>query len=350
MVYCRVEVSKMTETKRKRSAGRRILTAALIALCVVLLLLLGVRGYFRLSVRNYYRHAEKTFVIPGLSDGMIVQGLAYEEEKGDFFVTGYRADGAASQVSLVHRADGKEQKRLSLADQSGSAYLGHVGGITVANDFVYVADEAGLMVYSLSDFYAAADGGTVTAVGFFPTKTADDSLAVAFVHNDGENIYVGEFFREQNYPTPDSHKYTTAAGDESPALLLSFRLDKDAPCGIAPTVEKAYSIPGLVQGMCIDDGGNICLSTPYAAAFSHLYVYGTPQTEGEVTVLGQTLPRYVLDSSCLKADIKAPPMAEEIVTVDGKLYTMCESATDKYIFGKFTSAKYCYAADLAAWL
>ena len=43
-------------------------------------------------------------------------------------------------------------------------------------------------------------------------------------------------------------------------------------------------------------------------------------------------------------------MAEEIVTVDGKLYTMCESATDKYIFGKFTSAKYCYAADLAAWL
>lgn len=189
----------MTETKKK-SAGRRILTAALIVLCVVLLFLLGVRGYFRLSVRSYYRHAEKTFVIPGLSDGMIVQGLAYEEEKGDFFVTGYRADGAASQVSLVQRADGKEQKRLSLADQSGNAYLGHVGGITVANDLVYVADEAGLMVYSLSDFYAAADGGTVTAVGFFPTKTADDSLAVAFVHNDGENIYVGEFSESRTIP------------------------------------------------------------------------------------------------------------------------------------------------------
>ena len=32
---------------------------------------------------------------------------------------------------------------------------------------------------------------------------------------------------------------------------------------------------------------------------------------------------------------------------DGKLYTMCESATNKYIFGKFTSAKYCYATDLS---
>ncbi len=25
---------------------------------------------------------------------------------------------------------------------------------------------------------------------------------------------------------------------------------------------------------------------------------------------------------------------------------MCESASNKYIFGKFTSAKYCYATDL----
>ena len=40
-------------------------------------------------------------------------------------------------------------------------------------------------------------------------------------------------------------------------------------------------------------------------------------------------------------------MSEEIVIVDGKLYTMCESATNKYIFGKFTSAKYCYATDIA---
>ena len=40
-------------------------------------------------------------------------------------------------------------------------------------------------------------------------------------------------------------------------------------------------------------------------------------------------------------------MAEEIAAVDGKLYTMCESATNKYIFGKFTSAKYCYATDLS---
>ena len=59
------------------------------------------------------------------------------------------------------------------------------------------------------------------------------------------------------------------------------------------------------------------------------------------------VPLYVLDGSTLKGDIKLAPMAEEIVIENGKLYTMCESATNKYIFGKFTSAKYCYATDLS---
>ena len=69
--------------------------------------------------------------------------------------------------------------------------------------------------------------------------------------------------------------------------------------------------------------------------------------EGSITVLGQTVPRYVMDSSTMRADIKLVPMAEEIVIVEGKLYTMCESATNRYIFGKFTSAKYCYATDIS---
>ncbi|MFR6641675.1 MAG: hypothetical protein ACLUSP_10480 [Christensenellales bacterium] len=30
-------------------------------------------------------------------------------------------------------------------------------------------------------------------------------------------------------------------------------------------------------------------------------------------------------------------MSEEIEIVDGQMYVMCESASDKYIFGKFTA-------------
>ena len=54
--------------------------AIIIVLCclvgLVLVLLLGIRGYFRIPVSEYYKNSEKAFVIPGLSDGMTHQGLA----------------------------------------------------------------------------------------------------------------------------------------------------------------------------------------------------------------------------------------------------------------------------------
>ena len=337
--------------KKAASGGRKALKVVLIILCcligLVLLFLLGIRGYFRIPVSGYYKISEKAFVIPGLSDGMIHQGLAYDSESGTFYITGYRTDGGASQVSLVSKADGKEIKRLNLANEDGSAFTGHVGGITVNGDYVYVADSKGPAVFMKSDFASASDGDSVKSVGLFGTSDDGDSLRVAFTHTDGDMIYVGEFYRAENYPTPDSHKYKTNAGDENTALILAYKLDESAPLGISDKIERAYSIPGLVQGMCLDSDGNIYLSTSYAVAFSHVYCYDSTKEEGSITVLGQEVPLYVLDSSALLHDMELAPMAEEIVIVDGKLYTMCESATNKYIFGKFTSAKYCYATDVA---
>lgn len=337
--------------KKQLTGGQKALRVLVIVLCtliaLVLLLLVGVRAYFRIPVSEYYKNSEKAFVIPGLSDGMIHQGLAYDDASDTFLITGYRADGAASQLSLVSKAEGKEVKRLSLANADGSAFTGHVGGITLHGDYVYVADVTGLVVFRKSDVENASSGDSIQSVGFFETTTADDILRVSFTHIEGDTLYVGEFYRAQNYPTPDSHKYITAAGDENTALILAYPLDDTAPLGISNAIRCAYSIPDLVQGMCFDDNGNICLSTSYAVAFSHIRIYNARKEEGTVTVLGQTVPRYVLDSSTMVQDIKLAPMAEEIAAVDGKLYTMCESATNKYIFGKFTSAKYCYATDLA---
>lgn len=340
-------MSQKTSVSGKRKAGKVVAIVLCCLLGVILLFLLGIRAYFRIPVREYYGNSEKAFVIPGLSDGMIHQGLAYDDENQTFLITGYRTDGAASQVSVVSEADGKEVKRLNLADETGAPFTGHVGGITLAGDYVYVADNAGLVVFRRADFASAANGDSVSAIGVFETAAAGDSLAVAFTHADGDRIYVGEFYRAENYPTPESHRYTTEAGDENPALILAYPLDAAAPLGISDQILCAYSIPGLVQGMCLDSDGSIYLSTSYAAAFSDIYRYDGTKEEGTVTVLGQTVPRYVLDSSTRTADIRLAPMAEEIVAVNGKLYTMCEAATDKYKFGKFTSAKYCYATDLS---
>ncbi len=337
----------------KKKSPLKVLTRILCCIIAfVIILLLGVRLYFRLPVTEYYKNSEKAFVIPGLSDGMTHQGLAYNADRDEFLITGYRSDGAGSQISIVNRNEKTEVKRLTLMTESGEPFTSHVGGISLYKDCVLVADGCGVAVFSLDDINGAKDTGTVKAVSNFKTETDNDSLGVAFIHVDGDSLFVGEFYREENYKTPDSHKITTKAGDYNTALILEYTLSGDGGFDLAEnaTLKRAYSAPGLVQGMCTDGDGRIYLSTSYGMAFSNIYVYENPGDEGTIEVLGETIPLFSLDSSSLSVSIKLPPMSEEIVTVDGKLYTMCEAATDKYIFGKFTSAKYCYATDISKYV
>ena len=39
-------------------------------------------------------------------------------------------------------------------------------------------------------------------------------------------------------------------------------------------------------------------------------------------------------------------MSEEIVAVDGKLYIMNEYSSSKFVLGRYSGARYCYALDL----
>ena len=62
-----------------------------------------------------------------------------------------------------------------------------------------------------------------------------------------------------------------------------------------------------------------------------------------MTVEGASVPVYYLDSACLVEDVKAPPMAEEMVWLDGRVYILTESASMKYLFGKLMSGHHVYS-------
>ena len=88
----------------------------------------------------------------------------------------------------------------------------------------------------------------------------------------------------------------------------------------------------------------IVLSTSYGLAASHLLFYDKSGiSAGQLTLNGKEVPLYYLDGACLKRSVTAPPMTEEIVNLNGRIYIMCESASNKYIFGKFMSGKYLWS-------
>ena len=66
---------------------------------------------------------------------------------------------------------------------------------------------------------------------------------------------------------------------------------------------------------------------------------------GTKEVCGETVPLYVLTLNNTTDCWILPPMAEEIEYVDGKYYVSNESASDKYVFGKYTGGHWCRAYD-----
>ncbi len=338
----------MEKTAKKKNPIRVLLIVLACVAGFVALVLLAARIYFRAPVHAYYRQSEKAFVIPGLSDGFIAQGISYDDRTDCFFVTGYMKDGGASPIYIVDKSSGDLIKTVWQSD-GGEPFAGHCGGLSVSGDYIYVAGgaDACLYVYSYEDVINAADGESVSRLGAFSTAVSeDDYIGAAFTTVADGCLIVGEFYREENYPTPESHKLVTAAGDYNQALAVAFPFSDEGRFGLETEPAYAYSITGLVQGMAFQDG-RIYLSTSYAAAFSHVYSYDPAAAQtGTAAILGTEIPLLVLDSACLTDDMKIPPMSEEIEFVDGRVYTMCESASNKYVFGKLTSARWCYATEI----
>ncbi len=311
------------------------------------LLVAGLNIYFRGSVSDYYKASEKSFVIPDSDDGFVAQGIAYDDRLGCFFVTGYMNDKSASPINLVCKENAKFYKSVSMKNEDGTDFSGHAGGIAVYGDYVYVAggSDRCLYVFSYDDIRNAIDGASIKAKGKFRLKSENDYINAAFTTVYDGKILIGEFYREQNYKTNESH-HIAVSGGTNRALAVAFEFDETAEFGISPEPVEAFSLPDQAQGMCFD-GGNVYVSTSYGMAFSHIYNYAIPSATSEtVSILGQEVKTYFLDEKALVSDRKIAPMSEEIEIVDGKLYVMCESASNKYIFGKFTGGKWCYATDL----
>lgn len=340
-----------TSKEKKKFKLWQKLTIIFCSVVVALGVILGCAiGYFRLPVNEYYKNSHKAFIIPALSTAYVPQGFCYDQQSSWFLATGYMKDGSASPVFAINKQGGKTIKSVVLKLADGKDYLGHAGGISVWKNYLYVADgsEHCIYVFDYEQFKTAKNGDALFSIGKFFTETADgDYVKPSCVEVVGNKIVIGEFFRESNYETYKTHKIATPNGDKNTALAVVYSLADNFEFGINPVPEKAYSMREQVQGITFD-GDKVYLSTSWGLSFSQIFIYDQTTAVSDMrTVLGENIPVYYLDSKSLIKDLKIPPMSEEMAIVNGKLYVLSESASTKYIFGKFTGGKWCYATDLS---
>lgn len=325
---------------------------AIAGICLALLVLLlvafaGVNLFVRTTYAGFYQDATREFAIPGTDDGFIVQDLD-ELEDGTWLFSGYATSGP-SPVYVRH-TDGTTVK-LAITRADGSTYDGHGSGITSDDEHVFLTDDEGFLVFSLTDFKQAEDDAIIQAQGRRSLE-----FAPAFMNIENQTLFLGTFYHPGPYEAPDHHKMDTPSGDWNAAIMYAYPADANGTFGYADQTSCAYSLPARIQGMCITETGQLVLSQSYGLASSHLLVYDlglvavnetvTAEAAATFTADGTDVPLFFLDSASLTEDITAPPMSEGIEWHDDKVWISCESASDKYLFGKLYGANAVYALSI----
>ncbi len=279
--------------------------------------------------------------IPGIEDGACPQGITnyyggkytvketsdsgeekdVEKTQNYFFISAYLS-GAPSRIYVVGNDTGYvgyvTVKNIQTGGEESSYYSGHCGGIATNGEFLWVASDNTVFCAKASKEYLdankniaqeiidkAAEKGEISFTEKFNANCRASFLYyydsnVNSTYLNGDKLYVGEFYRDGDYATDETHAITTPDGKENRAFAYEYSVNTASAksdtnrTGLScvgsanlgaefkdrvPQVQKIYSLPEEVQGFAVTPEGHIILSQSYGLKNSTISVYDKSKVE-----------------------------------------------------------------------
>ncbi|MDE6411284.1 MAG: hypothetical protein K2L02_01955 [Clostridia bacterium] len=310
-------------TKEKRLKRAFIALAIILAVFFALFIFLMI-WFLGAKYPDFKSVSKEEFEIQGLKEGISPQGLSAlpEDAEYDFAMSGYMVDKSPSRVYLI-KSGTDEAKYFTLKTKEGKEVNSHFGGVTATKNYILIADGKKIVRVRLEDALSAENGA---AVEIYDELKTDINVAFCYYYEEENLLFAGEFYREKNYKTDESH-HLEKDGETNYAFIYAYNADESAFGDENNKPVSILSVRGLVQGVAVT-GDKIYLSCSYGLADSKLYVYSNPlHGEGEPF---NGVPLYRLDKDNLLSTLTMPCMSEEICIKDGKLYILYESLCKKY--------------------
>jgi hypothetical protein len=280
---------------------------------------------------THVQGAEKGGIIPGLKQGAIPQGLAYDNDSSLLMLTHYFPGDAPSCISILDVSSSELLVVKWLRSPDRDFINGHVGGISTDGNYLWVSSGGSVYKFLKADILDRNQKMDVEALSQFPVETR----ASYCTYYNGL-LFVGEF---ANYsfpyiyriwrPTDPSHHQKDQKGRKKYAWICAYDSKSDMK-----TPVRVLSVRQKVQGIAITDD-YIFLSISYGQRKnSKLAIYRNPFSEPPhrhvESESGEQVPLWFLDESSWLKTISLLPMTEGIAVVDGKLAVLYESAAEKY--------------------
>ena len=177
--------------------------------------------------RESLKSSKRGFVIPWSNKGYIAQGITYDEESNNFYLTGYMKDGSASPILVVNKKSHRLVNAVRMVNPDGSAFTGHAGGLTLFENKIYIAgsNDSCFYVFEKSAVDEAKKNSTLAYTEVLDLKNGNDKIKVAYCTTRDGLIFAGEFYRDPQYLLQEEHQVQTQDGLQH-ALAVGFKYER----------------------------------------------------------------------------------------------------------------------------
>lgn len=294
----------------------------------------------------FLSQAEKKYLIPGLNQAAIPQGMSYCESTGRVYISAYyKADTLSSVILALDAESGAFVAEYRLYNGDGSPFSSHVGGLAVTGDTLYFSakqDQEGRYSLALLPLDSLPSSGShdLTVETTLPLP-----VSPSFLNCSQGILWVGNFYHPSaDYGLSSGMDFTTETADgASGCYILGYDLSRgDAlsagPEGF-PVPDYVLVAPDRIQGVVACDEENILLSQSYGRKNNSTllrYKLNLSSPDLSLPVGSSDVPAYLLDSGTLQEAITAMPMTEALcLGSDGNILVLFESGAMAYSDGKY---------------
>ncbi|MEE1504710.1 MAG: hypothetical protein UGF89_10770, partial [Acutalibacteraceae bacterium] len=144
--------------------------------------------------KDFFKEFKSDFIIPGLFEGIIPQGICYIGDLDAYAVSGYYEEGLyPSMLMLVDAQTGKFTKAFPLQNVDGKDYSGHAGGLTASEDYFYLTSESTCYICKIDSLKELKNGEALKFQSNFKLNTFGSFACF----NDGV-LWTGDFIESSD--------------------------------------------------------------------------------------------------------------------------------------------------------
>lgn len=306
----------------------------------------------KMAFSSYNEVSEKFCEIPALDTDFAPQGLAYSDYLDKILVCGYMNDGGASRIYVIEPSDGECEKFVKLKETNGEEYTGHCGGIAAFETNAWVVSGKYARRISLDTLKNTENEAFVQFVDKFNSGTR-----ASYINCSNGILWVGEYHKNgDTYVTEETHHLVSPNGEEMKAWTCGYILESGNPTGFdydpnsKETVVPDYILAteSMCQGFAQLSDGRFITSISGQITKSELNSYKNvivEPSDGTVTVSGEEVGIWFLDSEQMISTTNALPRSEGIDNYNGKLLVLYESGCKKLFASQIVRTEFIWSVD-----